>query len=105
MTPCPLRAKGIAVPVGLSRTVELDLYSDADTGGPFQVSALLIGLGSSGISVNAPSLRAHLDRSSGQNGEKLYLTISRTETTKVGTIALITSTLSNRSTNWPIAVW
>lgn len=100
-----VRTKGIAIPVGQSRTVELDLYSDADTGGPFQVSTLLLSVGDRSISINAPSLRVHMDRSSGQNGEKLYLTISRLETTQVGTVAVVMSTLGSTITYWPFAVW
>ena len=51
--------KGVSVPVGQSRTVELDLYSDGDTGGPFNVSPLPIDLEAANPSAvyATPSLR------------------------------------------------
>ncbi len=99
--------KGVSVPVGQSRTVELDLYSDGDTGGPFNVSLLSIDLEAANPSVPVhapPSLRLKLDRSAGQNGEKLYLTITRTRAAALGTIVFVDSFLGSRSAYWPIAV-
>ena len=59
--------KGVSVPVGQSRTVELDLYSDGDTGGPFKVSPYAIDLaGRQCVHVRVrpviPSIEARSDR-------------------------------------------
>ena len=63
--------KGVKVPVGGSKTIDLDLFSDADTGGPWDVQVLdyaqLMG--------QASQLDLSLAESSGQNGQKLQLTI------------------------------
>ena len=64
--------KGLAAGVGVTRSVELDLFSDTDTKGPFFVSVYdwetHIG--------NSPGLNLQLDRNYGQNGEKLHLSIT-----------------------------
>jgi hypothetical protein len=65
--------KGIVIPVGMSKTIELDLFSDAATSGPWTVSAtdpLSLYLGS------APTMAFDFDRTTGVNGEKLHLTIT-----------------------------
>jgi hypothetical protein len=62
---------GVKIPVGSSKTIELDMFSEAATGGPWNVDVIdldaLMGGGA--------TLGFSLDRSSGQNGEKLHLTI------------------------------
>jgi hypothetical protein len=67
-----IHMKGVKIPVGQSKTIELDLFSDGDTGGPWEVSAKdqreLMG--------QSPNLTFAFDRTSGQNGEKLHLTIN-----------------------------
>jgi hypothetical protein len=64
--------KGVKIPVGESKTIELDLFSDGDTGGPWEVDVKdqreLMG--------QSPNLTFSLDRTSGQNGEKLHLRIN-----------------------------
>ncbi len=67
-----LVTKGIKIPVGQSRTIELDLFSEGKTAGPWKVSAKEP---SRGGMMSAPTLEFTLDRSSGVNGEKLHLTI------------------------------
>jgi hypothetical protein len=100
-----VRTKGVSVPVGQSRTVELDLYSDGDTGGPFKVTLLLVDIPAANAPLcGPPSLRLSLDRGSGQNGEKLYLTITRTMAKALGTVVVVESTLGTTTTSWPIAV-
>lgn len=56
------------------------------------------------IVYGSPSLRLSLDRTGGQNGEKLYLTITRTKARALGTVVFVESTLGPTVTNWPIAV-
>jgi hypothetical protein len=64
--------KGVKIPVGGSKTVEVDLFSDAPTGGPWDVEVM----DSSGFMGGSKMLDLSLDRTSGQNGEKLHLTIN-----------------------------
>lgn len=61
--------KGVKLAVGESATVDLVLYSDAATA-PFTVTPQEIS--------TSPVLSLSLDRSSGVNGERLHLTITRT---------------------------
>ena len=67
-----LKVKGVKIPVGEQRTIDVDLYSDAPTSGPWTVEALDI----SAIQGGSPSLDFSWDRTTGVNGEKLHLTIT-----------------------------
>jgi len=64
--------KGVKIAIGDSKTIDVDLFSDGDTGGPFDVQAFdfnqLMG--------QPANLELSLDRDSGYNGEILHLTIS-----------------------------
>lgn len=65
--------KGVVIPVGGSKTIELDLFSDADTKGPWTVSA------SDPVAklLSQPStLDFAFDRTSGVNGEKVHMTVT-----------------------------
>jgi hypothetical protein len=65
--------KGAQIPVGQSKTVEIDLFSDAPTS-PWSVSALdFNSLSSQG---GTPSLSFSFDNTSGQNGDKIHMTIT-----------------------------
>jgi hypothetical protein len=64
--------KGVTIPIGKSKTIEIDLFSDAATSGPWTVSAE-DALGSLG---GGKTLDFAWDRTKGLNGEKLHLTIS-----------------------------
>jgi hypothetical protein len=66
-----LTTKGVRIPVGGSATVELDLFSDAPTTGPWQVSAIDLAR----IEGRRATLRFAFDRATGQNGDKLRMTI------------------------------
>ena len=95
--------QGITIPIGQSKTVEVDLFSDGDTGGPWTVSAvdlLSTYYGSYGILL---ALRFAWDRTSGVNGEKLHLTITVTAASVVGNGHgfIITSKLGSRVATWP----
>jgi len=92
--------KGVTVAVGQSKTVEVDLFSDADTGGPWTVTAddYLA------TRYNVPSTMIFdWDRSQGQNGEKLHLTITVTSGSILngGHVFVITSKKGLRQTVWP----
>jgi hypothetical protein len=69
----PLETKGVQIPLGTSKTIELDLYSDAPTSGPWEVSA--IDLSSTFFGSATPALSFSFDKTSGQNGDKLHMTI------------------------------
>jgi hypothetical protein len=71
----PTTTKGVKVGVGETKTIEIDLFSDAKTAGPMYVRAL----DASGLQMqgNEPELDLSLDRTHGVNGEKLHLTITR----------------------------
>ncbi len=89
--------KGVKVPVGQSKTIELDLYSDAPTSGPWTVSAQVLGKG------GASPVTLAFDKTTGQNGDKINLTITAktafTNTTKTGTL-MINSQLGQTRRIW-----
>jgi len=62
----------INVPVGGSKTVEVDLFSDAKTSGPWSVEAF----DESSFGGGPSTLDFAWDRDSGVNGEKLHLTVT-----------------------------
>jgi hypothetical protein len=89
--------KGVKIPVGSSKTIDIDLFSDGDTGGPWDVavqdfSELMGGSATMGFS---------LDRSSGQNGEKLHLTIDVLKKSPYGAgVFIVVSQLGSRHHWW-----
>ena len=98
-----ITTKGVTIALGTSATIEVDLFSDAATSGPWTVTAddlLSRDYSSYGIE---PSLSFQWDRTQGSNGEKLHLTISVTGPSIVGGAHafVVTSTLGNRSYQWP----
>jgi len=95
--------KGVVIPQGQSQTIEVDLFSDGDTGGAWTVTAddvMATYYGSYGIK---PTLSFAWDRTSGQNGEKLHLTITVTGPSLFGGAHAfeITSQLGSRQAVWP----
>jgi len=98
-----ITSKGVTIAQGQSKTIEVDLFSDGDTGGPWTVDAydvLSTYYGSYGLK---QSLDFSWDRASGQNGEKLHLTISVTGPSPVGGAHafMIVSRLGTRRAVWP----
>ncbi|HEX4513511.1 MAG TPA: hypothetical protein VH054_08245 [Polyangiaceae bacterium] len=96
-------SKGVTIARNASKTIEVDLFSDADTGGPWTVSAsdvLSTYYGGYGLK---PTMTFDWDRTTGQNGEKLHLTITVTgESPIAGAHAfMIKSQLGPRITVWP----
>jgi len=67
-----LSARGVRVPAGSSRTIEVDLFSEGDTGGAWEVSVKDLG----SVGGGKPNVVYALDRGYGANGDKLNLTIS-----------------------------
>ncbi len=89
--------KGVTIPVGQSGTVELDLFSDAPTSGPWTVSADDAAM----LQGGTPTLQMSLDRTTGLNGEKLHLTINVMAASQYGAAGfIIRSQLGSRHTDW-----
>jgi hypothetical protein len=69
----PARTKGVRIGVGAKRTIDVDLFSDAPTSGPWTVDAVdvfaLLG--------SPTSLAFSFDKGTGSNGDVLHLTITR----------------------------
>ena len=68
----PVTIKGVNIPVGGTRTIEVHPFSDGDTGGGWDIEVDDYYP----IPAIHGSLALSLDRNSAQNGEKLYLTIT-----------------------------
>ena len=73
VAPLGVTTKGVRIPVGGTRTIEVDLFSDGPTGGDFSVATFDLASQSG----SPPLLMLSLDKTSGQNGEKVALTITR----------------------------
>lgn len=78
--PDKITMKGVKIPVGESRTIPVRLFSDGPTDGPWDVEV------QDATQVFGPLgfLDLSLDRYSGENGEKLYLTITPIEESAPG---------------------
>jgi hypothetical protein len=76
-----LETQGIHIPIGTSRTVEVDLYSDGPTG-DWTVSAIDLSTGLLGAP--KPALSFSFDKTTGKNGDKLQLTITALEKGPLG---------------------
>jgi hypothetical protein len=85
--------KGVQVAVGDTKTVELDLFSDGPTAGPWKVEV---------VDAGQTNLDLSLDHDSGQNGDKLQLTIHvKSKNTTFGAeIFIVKSTLGAQSSIW-----
>jgi hypothetical protein len=89
--------KGVKIPVGSSATVELDLFSDAPTSGPWKVSVIDVGT----FFGDPTTLSFSLDQTTGQNGDKLHLTIKALGKSSLGASPFwIESDLGNASSVW-----
>jgi hypothetical protein len=99
----PLKTTGLKLGVGQSATVEVDLFSDAPTSGPWKVSAIDI---TSMFFGGKTALTFSFDNDTGQNGDKLNLTITYVSaiTGSPGAPFWIQSDLGGTSTVWLGAV-
>jgi hypothetical protein len=75
------QTKGVQIPIGSSKTIDLDLYSDAPTSGPWTVSAYDL---TSDFFGEPPALSFGFDKATGQNGDVLHLTITAMATSPMG---------------------
>jgi hypothetical protein len=81
---------GVEIPLGASRTVEIDLYSDGPTSGPWTVAAATYP--------TPGALDFSFDTNTGVNGDKVHLTI--TAVMPGPNIVTLTSTLGSMTTYW-----
>jgi hypothetical protein len=90
--------RGVTIPVGSSKTIDLDLFSDGDTGGPWDVQVedfLALTMG------GTATMGFSLDNTRGQNGDKLHLTIDVLKKNQYGAgIFVIISSLGQQQTLW-----
>jgi hypothetical protein len=91
-------SKGISIPVGSSKTIELDLYSSAPTSAPWTVSAFEVN--------NGTDLSFSFNKTTGQNGDKILLTITvkSKNTSYNGEPFWIKSSLNGVNNYWPVIV-
>jgi hypothetical protein len=69
----PFTTLGVNIPVGQSKTIDVDLFSTGPTAGPWKVSVDDYGYVATGA---VPHLGLSLDRNTGVNGDVLHLTIT-----------------------------
>ena len=87
---------GVKIAVGASRTIDVQLFSDGPTAGPFTVKAVE-GRGGT-------SLAFSWDKTQGQDGDVLHLTIQATSAAPTGTTFVIDSSLAAATSQWVGAV-
>lgn len=91
-------SKGLKIPVGQSETVELDLYSDGPTSGPWTVSGVDLA---SAFKGGMPDLEFSFDKTTGTNGDKIMMTVKALKASKSGvSIFWIKNDLGTASTVW-----
>jgi hypothetical protein len=98
----PIMTKGVHIAAGQSVTIDVDLFSDAPTSGAWTVSAKdSAQLGGTGQG----ALTFTWDKSSGQNGDVLHLTIAVAAQPKnAGQSFAVISTLGTTTHLWPVVV-
>jgi hypothetical protein len=96
--------QGYKVPAGTSATFALGFYSDAATPAPWLIKATAGNPLASFGTFNASSVAVSLDKTTGQNGEKAYLTVTVADTGSAleGELVTITSSLGNVQHYMPI---
>jgi hypothetical protein len=99
-----LPTKGYQILAGSSATFAVGFYSDGPTSGPWTISAALGNPLTSGTGRSRSALTATIDKTSGQNGEKAYVTVSVTTTgpTFKGELLTITSKFNSIEHYMPI---
>jgi hypothetical protein len=92
---------GVKIKPGWTRTVDVALFSDGPTERPWTVEAFDLGV--FGVANGEPPrLAFSFDRTTGVNGEKLHLAITRLEgdSNVAHATFSIVSTLGERQTEW-----
>ena len=97
-SPTPQAVSLVKIPVGQSQTIELDLFSDADTLGTYNITATDLASAATG---SDPELTFSLDNASGRNGDKIHLTITSVKKDPTGLSAFyIQSSIGFNDTFW-----
>jgi hypothetical protein len=96
----PTTTKGVNSNPGQSKTISLWLYSDGPTAGPWTVSA--VDAPYYGIPATTHNLTYSFDKTQGQNGDRIRLTITVNgyDSQIGGAPFMITSTLGQQSNTW-----
>lgn len=96
----PTTTKGLSIPVGQTRTVDVVLYSDGPTGGPWTLTAA--DAPSYGIPPGTHNLSLVFDPPQGRNGDhvKLTITVNAYDPQTGAAPFMITSTLGQRQNTW-----
>jgi hypothetical protein len=88
---------GVTIPVGETRTVEVVLFSEEKTSGPWEVEAYDLAA----LQGRPPSLSFKFDKQSGINGDRLKLDISVLKATPINAeVFVLSSTLDKRQNTW-----
>ena len=93
-------SQGIKLIGGASQTIELDLYSDGPTTGPWKVSAVDLGT----FFGNPANLTFSFDKNTGQNGDKIQMTVNGSKSVPGGIPFWIQNDLGTQTTVWMAAV-
>ncbi len=96
-----VKTKGIKLAVGATTTIEVDLFSDAPTTGPWKLTAIDV---TSAFFGGAPALSISFDNDTGQNGDKINLTIKYLKAVSGGALYWLQSDLGSVTTVWLGAV-
>lgn len=92
-----VKMEGVVIPVGEERTIEVALFSDAKTSGPWSVKAFDLAA----LQGGSPELDLAFDKDSGVNGEKLNLTIKVLKQSQYGiNLFYLLSNLGNQQNIW-----
>jgi hypothetical protein len=90
--------KGVKIAAGQSKTIDVDLFSDAATSGPWTVKAIDLLSYSNG---GSPYLNFSFDEDKGQNGQKLHLTIKVNKASQYNAeLFFLVSSLNGRENIW-----
>jgi hypothetical protein len=88
--------KAVSIPAGQSRTIDVDLFSDAATSGPWTVDAF----DNATVKGQQATLTFAFDHTTGVNGDKMKLTIHTLIATQGGTPFFVRSTLGQTRHLW-----
>ncbi len=104
LTSGPITTRGVKIPVGESRTIDVVLHSEAPTSGPWKVSVQ--DLSQYVGDTSKPATQLTLDKDTGSDGDVLHLTIKvlSIDTTLGGEGFVISSTLGQQNNLWYGAV-
>jgi hypothetical protein len=91
--PTTVSVAGVHIPIQSSQTIELDLFSDGPVG-PWTVSATDFT-----VPPQMPVLDFSFDKTSGQNGDKIHLTITPLTATFTNTESFLVKSQSGGTTN------